>query len=626
MALPRFIPVEEFFTPPAGGASISPDGATIAFLAPWRDRLNLWVRPVDVVDEVARRVSAEDALGVREYHWSDDSRWLLYTRGGVGTGHLYRVDLLNPVAPVVDLTPFPGTVVAQVDLPLGRPGRALLTLSTRRPDLLDLHELDIASGDLTLVARSPGDVGGWVGGRDGAVFACSLTEDGDIELSRWDGATRSLTPVALFDGADHPTAISPTQPTPDGTGLWIGSNRGSDRTRLARLDLATGTETEVDSHPAFDLDTRSAVASSVPSPLILRRGTGELLGARYLGERQVIHALDPHFAEVLANLQGLSDGDLAAVSSDVGERRWVVSFTHDRDPGATFLYDHVTGESRLLSRSYPRLEPEDLAPMTPVTITARDDVALPSYLTLPVGVEPVGLPLVLVVHGGPWLRDAWGYHPVVQQWANRGYAVLQVNYRGSTGYGKTFVKAAIGEFAGRMHDDLIDAAAWAVREGYADPRRIGIFGGGYGGYAALVGAAFTPNFFAAAVDYVGIADLTSFMRRLSEAVRPFLANNWHLFVGDPEEPAQEADMLSRSPISRLDQIRTPLFLVRTAGGARAESDDVVSTLRARGVDVEYQVTEYVERVSPDVHDLIDLQRAAERFLARHLGGRQAEES
>ncbi|APU14820.1 S9 family peptidase [Actinoalloteichus fjordicus] len=626
MALPRFITVEEFFTSPARSrASISPDGTRIAYLALWRNRLNVWVQRIDV-DEAARCVTAEEARDVRDYRWTDDPRWLLYTHSGGGDdlGHLYRVDLADPAAPIVDLTPFPGAVVAQFELPARRPGKAIVTLSSERLDALDLYEVDIASGELVMLAQSPGDVGGWLCGPEGDVFALALTIDGDIELSRWDGVTKTLTPIMLCEGADYPMSVYPTQITPDGTGLWIGSNRGSDRTRLVRLDLATGAESEVDSHPTFDLDSRSAVAPALPSPLILRQGTGELIGARYLGGRQVIHALDPRFAEVLANLEKLSDGDLAAVSSDESERRWLVSFTGDRDPGATFLYDHATGESRLLFRAYPALDPEALAPMTPVTIPARDGVALPSYLTLPVGVEPAGLPLVLVVHGGPWFRDGWGYHPVVQQLANRGYAVLQVNFRGSTGFGKAFVKAAIGEFAGKMHHDLIDAATWAVRQGYADPDRIAIFGGAYGGYAALVGATFTPGFFAAAVDYVGMSNLVSFMRTLPEALRPFLANNWHLFVGDPDEPAQRTDMLARSPISRLDQLRAPLLMVRRASGARAgrsEAEEIVAALRARDVEAECLVEEEGDLFrSPE--NLIDTQRAVDRFLARHLGGRQ----
>jgi dipeptidyl aminopeptidase/acylaminoacyl peptidase len=261
---------------------------------------------------------------------------------------------------------------------------------------------------------------------------------------------------------------------------------------LVRLDVATGEETEVDSHPTFSVDPRAHVWPIFPSPLILSQRTGELLGVRYLGERQVIHAVEPHFAAVLANVEKLSDGDLTAISSDESEQRWVVSFNHDREPGLTYFYDHATGEARLLFRPYPHLDPEALAPMTVVTMTSRDGLDLHSYLTPPVGIEPKGLPLVLLVHGGPWARDSWGFNPEAQLLANRGYAALQVNFRGSTGFGKAFTKAAIGEFAGKMHDDLIDGVEWAIKQGYADRDRLAIFGGSYGDSATLVGVTFTP--------------------------------------------------------------------------------------------------------------------------------------
>jgi dipeptidyl aminopeptidase/acylaminoacyl peptidase len=403
----------------------------------------------------------------------------------------------------------------------------------------------------------------------------------------------------------------------------MGSNRDTDRTRLVRVDLTTGEETEVDSHPELDVDPRGIVSPIIPAPLIQDRGTGELLGVRYFGERQVIRALDPQFGDVLTNLEKLSEGDVGRLSSDEAGLRWVVGFNHDRDPGATYLYDHRTGESRLLFRPLPHLDPEQLAPMWAVTIASRDGWALHSYLTLPIGVEPKGLPLVLVVHGGPWYRDGWGFDAGVQMLANRGYAVLQVNFRGSLGYGKAFLKAAIGEFAGRMHDDLIDGVHWAVEQGYADADRVAILGGSYGGYAALVGVTFTPDVFAAAVDYVGISDLANFMRTLPPIARPHLANNWHAYVGDPSDPERLADMMARSPITRVDQIRTPLMVIQGANDVRvvkAESDNLVTALRARGVEVDYLVQADEGHGAVNAENVIEMWRAISGFLARHLGG------
>ncbi|MEV1023215.1 S9 family peptidase [Streptomyces sp. NPDC050264] len=622
---PQFA-VEDFFASPArANASISPDGTRVAYLAPWRERLNVWVENLDTGEE-ARCVTADTRRSVHVYHWTSDPRWLLYEQDGDGdeNWHIYRVDLENPEAGAIDLTPFPGARAVGFETTPSRPGKALLRLNHRSPVEFDLYELDIPTGELTILAQNPGQVAGLLYTPDGKLYTHTLTDDGDIALSTWDPVTGVRHPVATFDGSDYPLDIQPFQLTPDGTGAWIGSNRGSDRTRLVRLDLATGAETEVDSDPILDLDPRSTVFPTLPSPLVLDRRTGDLIGVRHLGERQVIHPLTPHFADVLENLTKLSDGDLSHLSSDHSGQRWVVSFTHDRDPGVTYFYDHATARSRLLFRPYPDRDPDTLAPMTPVTVPARDGLRLPAYLTLPLGTEPAGLPLILLVHGGPWHRDGWGFDPSAQFFANRGYAVLQVNYRGSSGYGKKFLKAGIGELAGKMHDDLIDAVDWAVDQGYADPDRVAIFGGSYGGYAALVGVTFTPDVFTAAVDFCGPSNLVTFLRTVPEFVRPHLINNWYLYAGDPANPEQEAELWARSPLSRVDDIRTPLMVVQGGNDARvvqAESDQIVAALRARGVDVEYMVKEDEGHGFVNAENNIDMYRAAERFLARHLGGR-----
>ena len=625
MALPDLISVEDFFNPPTrAAATISPDGTKVAFLAPWKDRLNVWVESLEPGADEPRCVTADDNRSVLHFEWTDDPRWLIYLQdtNGDENWHIHRVDLDDPEAAAVDLTPFPGAMAAP--LREVKNGTTTVMLNNRDVTSFDVHELDIATGDLTLIATNPGHVHGWLSSDNGDLFATSLTLDGDLELSRWDGATETLRPIVTFDGSDYPLGIHPLVITPDGLGVWLGSSRGTNRTRLVRVDLTSGEETDLDDHSEFDVDPRAIVGPTIPAPLIQDRGTGELLGVRYFGERQVIHALDSRFGDILANLEKLSEGDIGRLSSDEAGLLWVVGFNHDRDPGATYLYDHDTGESRLLFRPLPHLDPEQLAPMHPVRITARDGLALHSYLTLPVGVEPKGLPLVLVVHGGPWYRDSWGFDAGVQLLANRGYAVLQVNFRGSMGFGKAFLKAAIGEFAGKMHDDLIDGVHWAIEQGYADPGRVGILGGSYGGYAALVGVTFTPDVFAAAVDYVGISDLANFMRTLPAIARPHLANNWHAYVGDPDDPEQLADMMDRSPITKVDQIRTPLLVIQGANDVRvvqAESDNLVNSLRDRGVEVDYviQAAEGHGAVNPE--NVIEMWDAISRFLARQLGGR-----
>ena len=629
MSRPPVIAVEDFFAPPERArATLSPDGTRIAFLAPWKDRLNVWVADPDALED-ARCVTGDETRSIGIYHWTDDPRWLLYLQDADGDEcfHVYRVDLGNPTAEAVDLTPFPGARVFTHDLPATRPGKIIVSLNHRRADAIDLCEIDIATRELTLIAPGGEAFAGALVGPRGDVYGMGQDPAANwtIEHRGPGPRTHRARTVTVLDADDHPTSPYPVQLTPDGTGLWIGRHGATDRLRLVRVDLTTGEEAEVVGHPTHDLDTRAMVFPNLPSPLV-RDPQGGLLGMRYSRERQMIVPVTAHFAEVLERLEALSDGDLGAISCDRDQRRWLVTFVHDRDWGAVWFYDHATGEAHRLFQSHPHLDPEALAPVTPVTITARDGLDLPSYLTLPPGVEPTGLPMVLVVHGGPWTRDVWGADPVTQLFANRGYAVLQVNFRGSTGFGRAHMQAAIGEFGGAMHDDLVDAVEWAVTRGYADATRVAIFGGSYGGYAALVGVTQTPHLFAAAVDYVGVSNLATFMRALPAAVQPGLATNWHRYVGDPEDPAQEADMLARSPITHTDRITTPLLVFQGANDARvpqAESDTIVASLRARGVEVGYRVYDDEGHLFSQPENLLDMFRTVERFLAIHLHGREA---
>lgn len=631
----KLIAVEEFFSPPSRSrAVLSPDGTKVAYLAPWQGRLNVFVRdldsnwstPDDGEGSGALRVTANPERNIEAVFWNADGRYLLFQqdKDGDENAHLYRTDLYRPQEPEVDLTPYEGVRLLGISLSLDRPGTVFVQLNKRRPDLIDLFELDLDTGELTTVAENPGDVFGWVA-TGSRVVAQTIEENGDHVYSRWNqGEPR---PIARFLGTDAPFGITPIVPTPDGTGLWIGSADGSDLTRLVHLDLDTGEQTDVDGHPVFDLDTpRPEADVRYPSSVIAHSTTGALLGARYLGARQEIHALDAHFAEVLPHLAELSDGDLAHVSCDATGQRWVVDFNHDRDPGVTWFYDHTTGRARHLFRPFPHLDPAQLAPVTPLTITARDGLSLPVHLTLPVGVEQRDLPTVVLVHGGPWYRDSWVYDPEVQFLANRGYAVLQVNMRGSTGYGKAHTQAAIGEFAGKMHDDLLDAVDWAVAQGHTDPDRVGIYGTSYGGYAALVGAAFTPDRFAAAVSYTGMSDLAELTEGAVPFVRRSLVNNYLRYFGDPEVPEERADMLARSPISRVDDITAPVLLVHGANDVRVSrrhSDRIVDALRARGAEVEYLLNEDEGHWFVNADSNIELYGTLERFLARHLGGRSS---
>ena len=543
--------------------------------------------------------------------------------------HLYRVDLNAPEAPAVDLTPMArGSRVLGVEKMRTRPGSVLVSMN-RRPLFIDAFRIEVATGETTVLRENPDQKGSFFFGPNGEVFSTTEADDGLHEFYHVDEQTGDKRLFHRQGGPEHPVGVYPAVVTPDGKGLLLGSYGDSDDLQLIRIDVETGTKTVIAAIPGRSLCTMGFVAPTLPPTLFTRRSTGEVIAARFVGDRPTIEVLDARFAPIYAALSTLSDGVLATISSDDSEQRWIATFSHDREPGLTYLYDHSTGKSRLLFRPYPQLNPADLAPMTAISLRARDGLPLHGFLTLPVGVAPRGLPLVLKVHGGPWCHDFWAYDPSTQFLANRGYAVLQVNFRGSSGYGKKHITAAIHELAGRMHHDLIDAADWTVRQGYVDPKRIGIFGGSYGGYATLVGVTFTPDYFAAAVDYVGISSLANFMRTLPEWVKPRLRNSWYCYVGDPDDPAQEADMLARSPISRVDQIRTPLLVVQGANDVRvvkAEADNIVAALRARGVPVEYLIADDEGHGFQNPENVMAMFRALERHFAKYLGGRASSQT
>lgn len=611
MPLPPLIPLGHFFdNPEKANAGLSPDGQTISYIAPRDGVLNVWIEPREGGEAVP--VTDDRDRGVRSYFWSRDGRYILYVQDQGGNEN-YRVYAVDPRHPdrVRDLTPFDGVRVGILKAPRATPREILITMNLRNPELFDVYRLRLATGKLTLVAENPGNILGWNVDRQGHVRAATRqTPEGDYEVLYRDTADEDFRMVAHYANEDGGGVYGFTI---DGTRLYVGSAKDNDRERLVILDPATGAEEVVDEDAEADLS----------GPVFSDR-TGELLAAFYLRDRLVVHTFDERFARDWQALCDIRDGDPHITGADADETTWIAVFNDDRDPGATYLFDRTTHQHRLLFRSRPWLDPATLAPMTPVRIPSRDGLSLPCYLTLPVGVEHANLPAVLVVHGGPWARDAWGYDAQVQMLANRGYAVLQVNYRGSTGFGKTFTHAAEREFAGKMHDDLIDGVEWLVQQGYADRDRIGIYGGSYGGYAALVGVTFTPDVFAAAISYVGPSNLITLAESFPAYWRPLLAGTWFRYVGDPDDPDDRADMVARSPLTHVDRITTPLLVVQGANDPRVtkiESDQIVDALRSRGVEVEYIVKDDEGHGFVKPENRMELYAAVERFFATHLGGR-----
>lgn len=619
--------VEALFGDPAfAHPTISPDGTRLAYLAPAHGRRNVWVRGIDEDHDAARCVTHDARRGISTYFFADDPRWLLYLQDTDGNEewHLFRVDLEDPGAPAVDLTPLPaGSRVFSAELLRSRAGTVIATMNPR-PASLDVFLIDVSTGEVTLRHEQAAPGVNLLLDRDGEpAFLSRVTETGDTEFSALDPRTGEERLLRVLEGADHPIGVEVQQATPDGSGLILGGYLDGEDLKLVRIERATGEVSVLAAVEGRSLDIVSVLAPGVlPPTLLTDRLTGKILAARFTGPRPHIEVIDPDFAETYNALSTLSDGVVGSLSSDASGQCWVATFVHDRDPDVAWFYDHSTGDSRRLFRSYPNLDPADLSPMEPVAFSARDGLPLHGFLTLPVDLPPRGLPLVLLVHGGPWVHDSWGYSPQVQFLANRGYAVLQVNYRGSSGYGRRHTRAGVGEFAGAMHEDLLDAADWAIAQGIADPGRIGIMGASFGGYAALVGAAFTPDRFAAAVDIVGIADLASFVRSLPPVSRPYLTSNWFAYAGDPDDPEQAAEMHARSPLTYVDRITTPLLIAHGANDARvprAESDTIVETLRERGVAVDYLLAEDEGHGFGNPENQISLQYAIEKHFARHLG-------
>lgn len=613
--MPPLIPLRHLFDNPERAlARLSPDGTRLSWVAPRDGVLNVWVR--DRAGGEAVPVTDDRDRGIRSYMWSRDSRRIIYSQdlGGDENHHLLTVDA-DGGGRARDLTPFPGVRAGLIDAPRATPRHVLVSMNLRDRSLFDAYRVSLATGRLELIGRNPGNIIGWLADREGRLRAArAQTPSGDYELLVRDDEDGELRVVAEYANEDggYPFAF-----TPDGSRIWMGSARGSDLLRLVELDPADGSEREIDRDDEVDL------SGPVVSDL-----TGELLGAFYLRDRVVLHAFDERLARDWERVRALHPGDPRISGQDERETAFIVSFDDDRDPGATYLFDRETGEAEFLYRSRPWLDPATLAPMRPVTVTSRDGLPLHSYLTLPLDAEPRDLPAVLVVHGGPWARDAWGYDPQAQLLANRGYAVLQINYRGSTGFGKSFMHAAEHEFAGRMHDDLIDGVEWLVGEGIADRERVGIYGGSYGGYAALVGATFTPDVFAAVVSVVGPSSLVTLVRSFPPYWRPLLASTWFRYVGDPDDPEQLADLEARSPLNRVDEIVAPLLVIQGANDPRvtkAESDQIVAALRSRGVEVEYLVKDDEGHGFVKPENRMDAYGTIERFFARHLGGRVADE-
>ena len=620
-----------FGNPERTSGTISPDGRQLGFLAPLDGVLNVWVAPADD-PQAARAVTHDTKRGIRHYYWAYTNRHVLYLQDKDGDENWRVYSVALDTNEVKDLTPIEGVQARLESLSHLHPTEVLIGLNDRNPQLHDLYRVNLETGERTLVLENRTFVGFLIDDhhvpRLGVAFEPSgggmlvrLLEDGSSELFLTIAPEDIITtePVGFDKDVEH---------------LYIITSAGRNTAALCRINLATKAET------LLAEDARADIVGVMAHPT---EKTLQAYSTNY--QRREWHPLDPAVAGDLEALREVTDGDPEVVSRTLDDSVWIVTYEMDDGPVRFYRYDRGTRQAQFLFTVRPALDGAPLVKMHPVVIKSRDGLDLVSYLTLP---EPKSgtctnfgrqklvhvpdfvetgacpqFPLVLWVHGGPWYRDFWGYNSVHQWLANRGYAVLSVNFRGSTGFGKAFVNAADREWGGKMHDDLIDAVNWAIDEGIADPERLAIAGGSYGGYAALVGITMTPEVFACGVDLVGIPNLITMLENVPEYWVPLLPL-WKNRVGDDTTEEGRALLRERSPLSYVDRICRPLLIGQGANDPRVrrqESDQIVQAMQDRGIPVTYLLYPDEGHGFARPENSLSFWAVMEGFLARHLGGR-----
>ena len=634
--LPPLIDREVFFgDPEIASSQLSPDGQYLTFRKPYTvdgdDVMNVWIKGIDEPFDAARPLTA-DARPVPGYFWSEDSRYVLYVqdKGGDENYHVWAVDPSAKADPVTgvpearDLTPM-GNVRAQIlATPENTPNEIIVGLNDRDPSWHDVYRLNLETGERTLVVENTERIAGWQTDLNGNVrLAVRIASDGTTEILRV-GDNLVIEPEPVYT-CTVMEACSPIRYHKDGRHVYMETNKslprtgsGGDRdlTELVLFDPATGKETFVERDPEGQVDFGQAIFSDATEELVL---------TSYTGDRTRLYPKDEETAADLAFLRAnLPDGEFALGGGTNDDRLVKVTVYRDVDPGTVYLFNRETDELEKLYASRPELPSEHLAPMQAIRYPARDGMEIPAYLTLPKGVEAKNLPAIIFPHGGPWARDTWGYDSFAQFLANRGYAVLQPNFRGSTGYGKRFLNAGNKAWGtGAMQHDITDGVQYLVEQGIADPERIGIMGGSYGGYATLAGVTFTPDLYAAAVDIVGPSSLIT----LLESIPPYWEAGrviFHERMGDPTTEEGRAQLEAQSPLNFADRITTPLLVIQGANDPRVkqrEADQIVVALRDRGYPVEYLVAPDEGHGFRGEENRLAMMVAIEPFLAKHLGGR-----
>jgi dipeptidyl aminopeptidase/acylaminoacyl peptidase len=620
-SLPPLIDRELFFgNPEIASAALSPDGKFIAFRKPWNGTMNIWVKKAEEPFDGAKRLTADTRRPIPAFFWSRDSKYILFVQDQAGDEN-YNVYAVDPSAAAAagqevpaarNLTDAKGVRAVIYDVPRESADLIHVGLNDRDAAWHDLYEVRISTGERKLLRKNTDKIAAWVFDRAGKLrLALRTTDAGDTDILRvTDTGFEQVYTCTVFE------TCGPLQFHPDNTRVYMVSNKGdADLIRLVLFDPLTKKEEVVDSDPDKQVDFSGGIFSEK---------TGELVGTIYIGDTQRIYFRDKDFAADFERVkQKLPGKQVTLAGSTSDERKWMIVVSDDTEPGERHVFDRDT---KVLTKQYQvfeKLPRQHLAEMKPIRYTSADGLEVPAYLTLPRGVAAKNLPTIIVPHGGPWARDQFGYSAMAQFFANRGYAVLQPNFRGSAGYGKKFLNAGNNEWGGKMQDDVTWGVKHLVSVGIANPKRVGILGGSYGGYATLAGVAFTPDLYAAGVSIVGPSNLMT----LLASIPPYWESGrkiFHLRMGDPTTPEGKKQLERQSPLFSAEKIKTPLLVVQGANDPRvkkAESDQIVIALRDRSFPVEYIVAPDEGHGFARPVNNMAMYAAIEKFLSKHLEGR-----
>ena len=598
------IALRDFFKNPVANAfTISPDGTQIAWTAPWHERMNIFVK--DLLNNKVTRITNATSRDISGYFWGGNSR-IIYGQdsGGDENFHTFAAPLDGSGA--IDLTPFDNTRTNLLDDLENDEDHILITMNKRDPRSFDVYKLNITNGESELIAQNPGDIVGWMTDNDGKLRIAIAVRNGNNVILYRKNEQEIFRPIKTVD---FRTTFSPLFFDFENRKIYVASNIERDKTAIYLFNPdSQKLEELIFEHPDVDV-----------SQLLRSKKRKIITGAGYYSDKAHYVFFDDIREKIQADLeQKLPGYQVAVTGMNKDETKMIIRTYSDRSLGAGYIYDIESKKLNKIAEVSPWFDENSMAPMTPISFTSRDGLTINGYLSLPVGQKAKDLPVVLNPHGGPWARDHWGFNPEVQFLTNRGIAVLQVNFRGSTGYGRQFWEKGFKEWGRKMQNDLTDAVDWLVKQGIADPERVAIYGASYGGYATLAGLTFTPDVYACGIDYVGPSNLFTLM----ETLPPYWESErerFYIMVGDP---VRDYKLLRQiSPIFHVDNIIAPLFVAQGANDPRVkkdESDQIVNALRNRGINVEYMVKENEGHGFMNQENRFDFYEKMELFLKKHL--------